>query len=357
LKDKPVILSGIGALVLLATLSLPALFLRQGSYRNLLLVIPAEGSTSVFDRQKIGQIAEDEFLLTYEIRRQVSVRTVYAEYPVTVIGTNSLFPLLTAYPMVGGSFFTKIAEEGKIKQAVLNSAAAFRLFGSDNIAGRTLAIAGTPWLVTGVIDDGTADTPHVYIPASTGGEDPRSLLVLLRGGRDIDTVYVKNILKPLGIQETSHLFFDLSGAVGLYEERFTLALRVFICALLCIFIRRQGAIFRIRVLAFKNRLKQKYIGELIREAGGQFAGLILPALALSGGAALCVILLLQIPALCLGWGDMPSLTGIFGQGDFPDLIAPLRGCYYPDAVLFALSLTLTGFMLFLEGLSAANIRG
>jgi hypothetical protein len=258
--------------------------------------------------------------------------------------------------MLRGSFFTAAAEKGKNKETVLNSAAAFRLFGSDTIAGRTLTIGGASWLVTGVIEDGEEDTPQVYIPTAVGGEGPRSLLILLDGG--LDAAHVKNILMPLGVNETSHRFFDLSARVRLYGERFTLALQVFVCALFCIFARRQIAFLKALVPAFKTRLKQAYIGELIRrirrEQAGKLFRFALAVLGLAGGAAFCFSLLPQMLAVCLGWGT--SLTLVPGKGDFPAIGAPLCDWYYPDTLVFALCLTLSGFIPLFESLTAQRIE-
>jgi hypothetical protein len=347
LNSKTFTFFGAGALVLLAALYFPVLFLRQNPLRNLLLVSPAEDSSYVFDLQKLGRIAEDEFLLTYEIRQQLAVRTAYGEYPVTLIGTNSLYPALSSYPMLRGSFFTGTAEKGKNREAVLNETAAFRLFGGDNIAGRILTIEGAPWLVTGIMDDGE-EAPRVYVPAAVKGEGPRALLALLNGAGGVDPVYVKNALMPLGIHETSHLFFDLSGVLRLCEERFALALRFFICALFCIIARRQSVFLKALVLRFKARLKQEYIGELIRKGRWKKTGTVLrfslSVLGLSGGALFCLTLLLQNLRICLGWRDMPSPALILGKGDFPALWAALWNCYYPDTLLFALCLTFTALM-------------
>jgi hypothetical protein len=300
-----------------------------------------EDNTPAFDPRTIGQITRDEFLVTYEIRRRLTVRTAYAECPVTLIGTNSLYPALTGYPMLNGGFFTDSAEREKNKEAVLNSAAALLLFGPGNAAGRTLTIEGAPWLVTGVMEDGDADNARVYIPARISGDGPRALLVLLNAAAGFDAAHVKNTFKPLGIHETSYHFYDLSRALRVYGERFALALRVFICALFCVFVRRQTVPLKALVLTIKNRLKQNYPGELIRKGlGGQNGKLIrftLTILGLLGGGVFCFTLLRQGLTICLGWADMPSIA-ILGKGDFPAISAPLLDYYYLDALLFALCL-------------------
>jgi hypothetical protein len=307
-----------------------------------------EDGSIVFDPQKLSQIAGDEFLLTYEVRRQTQVKTAYAQYPVTLVGTNSLYPALTLYPMLQGGFFTGAAEKEKKREAVLNRAAAFRLFGGEAVAGRTLMIEGAPWLVTGVMADGEEDSSRVYIPAAATGEGPRSLLVLL--GRDVDAARVKNTLMSLGVNETSHVFFDLAGAVRLYGERFTLALQVFICALFWVFARSRAVVLKVRVSAVQARLKHVYTGELLRyllrEHTGKLLRFAFTVLGLMGGAAFCFALLAQVPALCLKWKEMPSLTAILGKGDFPALSAPLLDGYYPDTLAFALCLGVSGFIVF-----------
>ncbi|MDR0378289.1 MAG: ABC transporter permease [Spirochaetaceae bacterium] len=341
MNNKPFVFLAASALVLLAALSIPPLLLRKHPARNLLLVSPIEDGSAVLDPHKLREIAGDAFLLTYEARRQAQVKTAYAQMPVTLIGTNSLYPALTLHPMLAGGFFTDAAEKGRKREAVLNRAAAFRLFGGEAVAGNVLAIEGAPWLVTGVMDDGEEDSPRVYIPAASAGEGPRSLVVLL--GRGVDAARVKNILMPLGVNETSHVFFDLSEAVRAYGERFTLALRVFICALFWGFARRRAVVLKTRVSALHAYLKHAYIGELLRrllrEPAGNLSRFALTVLGLTGGAGFCFALLAQVPALCLRWKEMPSITAILGKGDFPALSAPLLEGYYPDTLAFALCLS------------------
>jgi hypothetical protein len=351
LSKKTIIFLAVSALALLGALAFPALRFRGHPARNLLLLSPVEGGSGVLDPQKLRRVAEEEFLLTYEVRQRLQVWTAYAECPVTLIGTNSLYPALMAYPMLRGGFFTGASEKGRNREAVLNRAAAFRLFGGEAIEGRTIAMEGVPWLVTGVMDDGEEESPRMYVPAASAGEGPRSLLILLGGG--VDAAHVKNTLMPLGISETSHVFFDLSRAIRLYGERFALALRVFICALFLTLARNRAPALKARVSAFRARLKYAYAGELIvivlREHTGKLFRFALTVLGLAGGAVFCLSLLPQIPALLLKWKDMPSLAAILGKGDFPALSAPLLDYYYPDTLGFALCLGISVLMPFLAG--------
>jgi hypothetical protein len=330
---------------LLAALGFLALYIRGNNFRNLLLVFPIEDQAAALDPQKTEEIAGDEFLLTYEIRRQVSVSTAYGEHRITAIGTNSVYPFLMSYPLLRGSFFTKAAAEGKRREAVLNEAAAYRIFGAANIAGGTLRIDGALWLVTGLIDDGDEDNPQVYIPAPIRGEGPQSLLVLLNGGKGIDAPYVKQALRSLGITEREWRFFDLSAAAGLYEERFILALWSFICLCFAIFAGGRISALKAAFSDLRRRLKEKYPGELIRENRQSIILMALTVFALAGGTAFCFSRILKMAAVCLDWQDLPPLRELILKGGFIAKTAPLWDYYYPDILLLAAFFVLPPLML------------
>ncbi|MDR0669702.1 MAG: ABC transporter permease [Treponema sp.] len=291
---------------------------RRGNPPNLFLVSPLEDF--VFDRQKLERLNGEGLLVTYEVRRRIRASTGFAACPLTVIGTNSLYPRLIPCPPEWGSFFTAAAENAKNRHAVLNRTAAARLFGALPAGGGSVRMEGELWLVCGVVNDGEDESPRIYVPASIRGEGPRSLLVWSG-----DQARVENALKSLGA--ANHRLFDLSQARGL---RLGIALRLLLCALSAVFARRC-----LRDSRTVPRTPARSPGGTVR-----FFARRIPGLALL--CALCLHLARWILEACLRLRDLPSPQRVVSSVEFPALLTTLRT---HDRAEFA------AFVLFLAALA------
>jgi hypothetical protein len=312
LRTSARVLAGIAALALLAALGIPVWYFRESPLRNLLLVSPIADNTPAFDLAVLDRLGRDGILLTYEIRRAVTVRTAYASLPVTLAAVNHAYPALTGFRVPDAGFFTHAAERAGNREAVLNRAAARLLYGSGSPAGTVLGITDVPYLVVGVLEDGEGDAPRVYIPARADAEGPAALLVLLDPAAGLDAGAVKDALRARGIAETSYHFYDFSRALRVYGERLGFALRVFACGLIAAALR-----------ALRRRL------------------------ALIGGAAVCLGLLRQCLLIFLGWAELPP-AAVPAGGDFPALTGAFVGWYYAGMGVFVLCLIACVFMAFFE---------
>lgn len=337
-------------LLLLALLGIFAWFIRCQGFQDLLLVSSGDGFSPPLNLERLEEIAEAEFPLTYEIPGQALAGAGLGEHPVRVIGTNHRYPRLTAYPLLRGGFFTKAAEQGKRRQAVLNTAAAREIFGGDNITGKTFGMSGGRWLVAGVMEDGHEDEPRVYVPGPVRGEGPRSLLVLLREG--VDEGYVKTILQALGVYEAERPFFNLAAGARLYADRFTAALCLFAGLVFFTAARRRAAGAKVFLLRCRRELKRKYPGDLIRNlirnrirkwmsrGLGAWVRFLLGLTGWAGGTLFCLSLPPRLLRLYLSWKDLPSLNRIPRYGDFAAKTAPLGEWYSADTAAFVLFLVL-----------------
>ncbi|MDR2483491.1 MAG: ABC transporter permease, partial [Treponema sp.] len=197
----------------------PGVACRPGGSGNLLLAVPAEPGAPRLDVTSIEQFCKDTFLLTYEVPEAARLSLAQAEYPVTLIGTNSAYPHVMGFPLAAGAFFSRAAWEGKRRLAVFNEQAAFTLFGSTAIAGNRFRLRGETWLVSGVIRDGDDENCRVYVPSSARGREVLALAALLNPSGGITEAAAKSRLKALGVREGNFAFYHLGDQERLLWER------------------------------------------------------------------------------------------------------------------------------------------
>jgi hypothetical protein len=344
LKTRLVLLLLVVSLFCLAGLGLLAFNLGGGGYRNLLLAAPSDIHAPLINIQKVEQICEDEFLLTYEILEAERVVTSQAQYPVTIIGTNSFYPRLLGLSLTEGSFFTKQAWDGKQKHAVLNETAAFAVFGSSRVSGQRIKIGGDTWIVTGVVNDGDDETSRVYVPSSVRGGGAASLLALMESGRGITEArlhesrlheaYIKDSLKSLGVQNELFTFYNLETRARLYRQQVGVVLMFLCCLVLIMFIPRWLERLKMAVSALQGELKNHYPRELLKTHSPAILKAVFPGLLLAASAGLVLFLLLRMVSICLPWQDLPPIGGL-DRNVFYQKTAPLRDWEQIAWILFA----------------------
>jgi hypothetical protein len=278
-----------------------------GEYRNLLLAAPSDIRSPRIDLQKIEQLCEDEFLLTYEIPEADKVVTPQAQFSVTLIAVNSFYPHILGLPFTEGSFFTKQAWDGKQKHAVLNETAAFAIFGSSHVSGQRIKIGSDNWIVTGVIDDGDDETSRVYVPSSVRGGAALSLMALMDSSRGITAVFIKDNLKNLGIQDELFTFYNLETQARLYGQQILVVLMFLCCLVLIMFVPWWLKKFKATVSALRGELKNHYPRELLKTHGHQIFNAVFPGLILAISAGLVLFLFLRMVSICLPWQDLPPM--------------------------------------------------
>lgn len=331
LKIKTVGALAAAALLLLAALAFLAREAVSMRYNDLLLATPLKPGTAGPDTENLEQFCEDEFLVTYEIRQEKTARAINSGHPVTVIGTNACYQNVLNYAMLDGGFFTKTAWDANSRHAVLNETAAFKLFGSKNISGKTMRIGEETWLVTGVIQDGDEDNANVYVPSGATGGRPQSLMALLGGG--VTEAYAKTALKSLGIHDNAYKFYNLSKLASMYGERFDVAWKT-AAMLLAVFIAVRSALnVSKRLRSMKKLLNNQYLTELAASRRADMvkaAGMIILLVAC---IAASLVLSVQILDICLGWLKLPSEIGT--AYDFALKVQWLRDYHQVGIAIFA----------------------
>ena len=290
------------------TLFTMALLAGRGHYHRLLLAKPLRSyAPALISLDAIEQFCEDEFLLTYEQRSLSSAHTVYQQCQITLVRTNSLYPALLGYQLLSGAFFTKAAWDAKSRHAVLNQTAAFTLFGSNKIVGKTIKLDGETWLVSGVLRDNDDENNVIYIPSinNTQNTHVSAIIALLAPERGISETYAKNALKALGVQNTAYMFVNMENMANLYWEWLFAALKLALCGLFSAFTPAILRRVKAAALVFMDTLKQQYLKESLAMRRKELLKAIVLVIFLLAGIAICITLVSQVLAGFLYWRSLP----------------------------------------------------
>ena len=335
LKIKALLITGL--LLLLCIGGLCIVYYLSLDSKNLFLALPADISSPKINIQKIEEFSESEFLLTYEIPAAERVSLAYAEYPVTMIGTNSNYSQILGLIMTEGAFFSKQAWTGKLKHAVLNEKAAIEIFGSYKINGSRFRIRGETWLVTGVIQDHEEDKARIYIPSTVFGGEAAALAINTSGG--LDTAYAVNSLKTQGIREGSFYFMDLGIQNRLLLERILVLPLLFLGFLLLSLLRPVIIRLTMAISAIKKELDRFYMSEIIKTRKNPVIKAILWGLGLVLMPIAALFSFVNIVSICLHWQDIPSLFNI-NREFFQIQLDRITGLKFFSLGFFILSLIL-----------------
>ena len=320
------------AAFLLSLFVLSALAGQQG-YENRLMVSPLGSGAPGINPERLEEFAEEEFLLTYEIRRPGTVQAVNQRHTVTVVGTNSYYAGMLNYVHLNGGFFTAAAMDAKNRHAVLNETAAFQIFGSVGITGKTLKLDGESWTVTGVIQDGDTQNTNIYIPAGVAGGQAEAIIVLMDDR--VTEAYAKNALKRIGIHENNYEFINLSKSADAFGKCFTVAWKAALFALLLVLVNRAGHKLLSRLCFYRTKLGELYFWELVSRYKTDFLKTASGALLLVGAIAAMLRLSLQVLEICLAWQSLIWITGELTAGDFGHKLVWLRDAQPLCLTIFA----------------------
>ncbi|MDR2135321.1 MAG: ABC transporter permease [Treponema sp.] len=311
-----------GAILCCAGLCVPAFVAGRACPPDLFIAAPADIHAPAPGLQKVGRFCDEQFPLTYEIPAPGTARVLGAEYPVTVVGTNSHYPRILGLPMTAGSFFSGRAQKNGERRAVLNGKAAFDLFGASRAAGRPLKLGGETWIVTGVLHDGDDETRRIYVPARDGAA--AALAARAAGGAAQDS------LKPLGLY--GYMFFDMGARMRFLRERAAVAFMLLSCLVPALLI--PPALGRCRAAFSRPRGEIDSLRDLFRPGPVRLSASVLAPPAC---AAAILVTLRRVAAICLRWQDLPALGSLDRRALFPG-IAAFQSCETASGLLFLLFL-------------------
>lgn len=339
---------------LLAAMFTLSLFASKAGYANLLLVTPTTFGVQGLNTEKLDEISEEEFLLTYSIRQPASVQAVNSNHSAVLVGTNHCFSDVMGYVFSSGGFFTESAAETKQKHAALNETAAYSIFGGSNITGSTLKINGETWIVTGVILDNDEENANIYVPATLTGGRADSVMVLT--GASVTESYAKNRLKDAGVRDTDYDFIKLSKSAGVFYERFSVAWKSALLAIFMLLILTSGGKILKQLRFYKDKMRELYFTELVIRYRKDFLKAVAGFVLFAAGIALMLMLSLQILETCLTWQELIPVTDGLASGDFGHKLLWLKNYQVFGEVLFWLSICLvvSGLIPVLSGRRAGR---
>ena len=359
----PLALAGL-ALLLLAVLGWMTLRCGGQGYGRLFYVWSNKSPGP--DIRDIEAFVTTEFLITYEIEGPATAEAHHAVLPVTQIATNGSYASVLGYPALSGGFISAAAWKAGQREVVLNGAAAFLLFGNDEVIGLTLTLDGTSRLVAGVIDDGV-DEPRVYIPsgdAGTGaagvsgnpgspgdagsgnraagsapvGAVPAGSLMILLDDSRVSADYAVSALKQPGLYDSSYSFINLGKAAAAFGQRLAVGIRVSLMVALVLLLRRCVAALTRQLPVYRGRLQHMYPRDALAADKVGFAKSCLTVLAITVGLVALVRLAIQALAICLGWQDLLPAGHAWATGSFAGRLAWLHIWTPRSQAIFALLL-------------------
>lgn len=346
--------------ILLAALYALSFLAEQQLYQNLLLASAASLGAPVQDIESLERLCEEEFLLTYEIRSPATAQATASSHRVTMVGTNSHYAAILGYRLLDGGFLTKAALDAGSKHAVLNKTAAFQIFGSRLISGKTVKVNGEAWLVSGVIEDGDDENANLYVPAGLLDGRPGSVMVLLSGQGGISEAYVKNTLKGVAIHDNSHDFVSLSQAASAFGERFSVSWKLaLLSALLLLILAGTGGLLK-KLHFFRHRLRELYLREVFALHRADILKMAGVLLALLAGTGTMLLVSLQILESCLRLWELSPVPIELSAGDFGRRVSWLIQYQTLDTLLFAACVAMTAvcfILLFGRWRKAGRLSG
>ncbi len=237
-------------------------FAKRKQYEDLMLVVPYGYGNPSYDIREIEQLCEEDFGVTYEIRRRAAAETGNSKIPVSMIGTNISYSQVFGLRNVAGSFFTEEAWNMESRYAVLNETAAYSLFGGSNIIGNTVKLDGEVFMVTGVVKDNNRKKEVVYVPSGVMPGSPEVLMI--KSGSGIGEV--RNSMAQLGGYESNSRVLDLFTISRSFENQLTAA--AFLClSVWTLFFAYKGVVKIVHYFfVIKLRSKKWYLNQLVNES-------------------------------------------------------------------------------------------
>lgn len=273
----------------------------EKGFENYLLSVPKPYTAAALHVDKVEQINEDHFLLTYEVNKEETVTSINANHSVVLKGTNYTYPIVMGYRFMNGSFFTQSMQKQKSKNVVLNELAAFELFGNENIVKNKISWHGESFTIVGVIRDGDQENKNIYIPLEFLSESPTTILTPIDDKKGITEAYIKNELKEAGVMDSSHDFINVGEARRMTQELAIIAILLFFNAVLLLLVKSGMTSLMNSWKAMKDLLAQYYFTEILQKKPTTIYSLIGRFIYTAFCTSLIVYIAVTIFKICIDW--------------------------------------------------------
>ena len=326
-KNRTLLISTLLTAAIIVALSLWCGSLFSNGADRVLFVLPKSTSDSFgqpgaatggISIERIKNLTDEGAVLSYANATAQSAKSVQSTYAVTVIGTNQYYPIIRSYQMVNGSFFTAEQHDYKNRVAVLNTKAAFDLFGSEGTTGRSLVLNGQPYLVLGVIRDGDEENRNIFVPGPCFTESAGT--VLAKADNPAAMLEIRAQLNRIGINDIQYDFAYLGDFSAILHGNLTAVPLILIVCVLLIIAWKLGLSLRREWAALRQKMRQRYLAELLRNRDRSV--LLTAALPFAIAAVLTTCLLLSqtllVQALSL-YDAMPAALSMLRSSPPPDI--------------------------------------
>lgn len=334
MRAKLKIVSILLCAALLSVLGIFAYCAQRYGYQNLLLAVPKMKTDQGLPIERIEELNEEKFMLSYENISEMSIKTDHSQYSVMVKGTNFTYPYMLKYPILSGGFFTKDAQDYISKVVVMNEKASFDIFGGMDVTGNTISLMQNSYLVVGVIDDGDRDNRNLYVLAECLSQTANTFILAMNNALLISEEHVMNELKIAGITESRYDFYNLDYIMRSIYEKFIIALGLLLCCVCYLAFRRGLAAFSYRLMEIKILLKDYYLNKLLINNTKEILAFVSSCILTALGIGIFLFLAQYMFKIILVWENKLSFLQNFGSESFVTKLEPLQSyALYSNIVL------------------------
>lgn len=252
---------------------------------NGIIIYPKNEKNIYIDRNSLEDINSRSFLLTYVKYSKDSISSDNRRTDANIVETDYIYNYICNHKILWGSFLTKAHDE-KSTYAVLNEKAAFDLFGNSFVTGEKVNFLNKEFTIIGVINDADNKNATLYTAFSESEEKYGTYIAM--EGKKIDSIYIKDTFKNLGINDTNYDFINLAQINQLGLTKILLSLDMMFLSLALIsavfFVQRIGQ--KTRVL--KNRMEEYYFFPYLKENKKEVLFYILTAAAAFISVLICI---------------------------------------------------------------------
>ncbi|WP_242966428.1 ABC transporter permease [Clostridium sp. BSD9I1] len=287
--------------------------MKNKGFENLLLAVPKSNTIAGVNVDKLEQLNEENFLLTYEINKEEKIKALNSNHSVFLKGTNYTYPYITGYSVVKGSFFTQLAQKQKNKSVVLNELAAFELFGSYDIVGNNVFWDSEPYTIVGVISDEDKENKNIYVPITLLSDKPTTFLTFIDSDNGVSEEYIKNEFKEANVTDTSHDFINFKEITRVIQEQAIVTILSAICVIIVSTFKSNIKKFMDSYKAFKDLLMQCYFKDILQSKPDNLYSLLRRSFYIVFCICSLSIIAYNIFKMCINWNmDINTLIGLMG---------------------------------------------
>ena len=231
------------------------------------MCVPKAPNGEGFAPSALAEAFGERFVYTIESQSTAVLQTELRPVSVRLLSVNAMYPRVTGLRLVRGSFFTEASEAAQVRHIVLNEAAAFALFGNDNIVGLAITLNGQIYETVGVLQDGVNEA-SAYVSAYLTDSAAQAVMALPDEATGVTAAHIRNAFMQIGVTNEIFYIIDIGGMNAMMPGKAlflgTLVLVWAGIAFAVVCFKRFGS----GVAGIRASGQRYYVGELMRHEGG-----------------------------------------------------------------------------------------